>query len=415
MKTPKKSLAALALIIVVACLLQYDDELSTDAKKMLESTQWQQPSKAYLYFLGFGARLEDDPIEEGKKVLLKIRTSESSYSDNSFEEAQLLEYQAPLSIPDHELFCSLSESGCIDKLFSSSEFDLDNEIYKVVAKRYIELLNIQKLHSLTRPYFNEYIPNYSPLVKANRLVSLNAIHKAQDCCANEATNDLYKLIELQKDHLKQSDTLIDKVIRFVLINDTIEVLSMLLRKYDLEGKILEPLSKEELSFNKAMSREYALARSYLLVTARSDKWKWVPGWAERMTIKENMSSNASAPFYRYIVELSESPQLEFSGLLEHSQKIKTAWIRNFFGTILNQVAVPSFHDYVARGFDINAKISLFNGTLGNRITFESLNSIENPYYENRSMKATIDTQEKRACFTGPLEDSRFTRCLNLVR
>jgi len=420
MAVPRKTLVALAIAVVAAWLLQLDDELSPDSRKMLDSIEWQEPSEAYVYFLGIGASIEGDPMAEGERLLSKIRTFESSFSIDSLKEFedenfQPLKYEAPLTTPQGELFCSLTEEHCIDKVLASSEADLANKkAYEILEDRYLTLLNMPSMRSMTKPHFNEYIPQYQPLIRANRLVSLRSIHELQgDNNSDVAIDRLYELIELQRNYIEHSDTLIGKVIGFVLLDETIEVLSLLLRKFELNAKPIEFLSKEQLSFEKAMSREFALARSYMVMTAQGDKWEWVPAWAERITIKANMSSNASAPIYRAVINLSESPQTEFESLLDLSESIEASWVRNFFGTFLNQIGTPNFQNYVARGFDLNAKIALFNGTLGNRITAESLSGIQNPYYKSEDQPAKIDSENKRACFDEPLVNPKYIRCLSL--
>lgn len=418
MKIPKKSLTLLALIMGLVLLAQQDDNLSSEANMMLDSIKWESPSNAYLYLLGMSAELGTDPILEGEKTISEIRVLESTYLDvNDFDDLQTFTQKTPLVLPEHEIFCSISEPSCIYKIFSYSKIDLSSETFEVLENRYLTLLGMEDLHSLTMPHFNEHIPLYSPLVKANRLVSLNAIYKARNCCPREASESLYDLIELLSRYVENSDTLIGKMIGYALLNETIEVLSMLLREFNLEGKGIKLLSKEQLSFNKAINREFAFARSVILIAARGDKWKWVPEWVEKIGIKENMTSNASVPLYRYVVSLSESSQLEFKDLLGQSEKIplKTAWFRNFFGTLLNQTALPNYEKYVARGFDLNAKISLFNEIRGQKITPEILKNIPNPYYNDSTNNGIIDAEKNRVCFDGPLEDPKYLRCISLAK
>ncbi len=423
MTQPRKTLIALAILVLAAWLMQLDDELSSDSRKMLDSIEWQEPNEAYVYFLGIGADIEDDPMAEGERLLSQIREHESNFSIDSFEaleadsSIQPLKYEAPLASPEGELFCALPDEHCIDKILASTEDDLaNNKAYGILETRYLTLLNMPSMRSMTKPHFNEYIPKYQLLIRANRLVSLRSIHELHsDASSKIAINRLYELIELQRNYIEHADTLIGKVVSFVLLDETIEVLSLLSRKFELGEKPIEFLSKKQLSLEKAMSREFALARNYMLVTAEGNKWRWVPAWAERITIKANISSNASAPIYRAVINLSESPQTEFENLSELSESVETSWVRNYFGTFLTQIGMPNFQNYVARGFDLNAKIALFNGTLGNEITAESLSGIQNPYYKNEDQPAKIDSENKRACFDGPLEDPKYARCLTLLK
>ena len=132
MTLPRKTLIALAILVLAAWLLQLDDELSSDSRKMLDSIEWQEPNEAYVYFLGIGADIEDDPMAEGERLLSQIREHESSFSIDSFEaleadtSIQPLKYEAPLATPGGELFCALPDEHCIDKILASTEDDLAN-------------------------------------------------------------------------------------------------------------------------------------------------------------------------------------------------------------------------------------------------------------------------------------------------
>lgn len=418
MKIPKKSLIFLSFIIIAVLLAQIDDSLNSDANTMLDSIKWESPSNAYLYLLGLGADLKTDPVEEGKKVLSEIRQSETFYAEaNNFAEIKTLNYKPPLELPNDDIFCSMQELSCIYKVFSDSKLDLNSETFEVLSNRYLTFLKMEQLHSLTMPHIYEYFPNYSYIITANRLVSLKAIDQARNCCPEDATDSLYDLIELQRRNIEQSDNLIGKLIGYALLNETIEVLSMLLREFNLAGKKIKPLAKKQLSFSKPINREFAFARTAITIAATGDKWTWIPKWVEKMLIKQNMTSNAVVPIYHRAVRLSESPQIEFTRLLGQSEKIvlEKAWIRNLLGTLLNESARPNFDQYVVRGFDMNAKISLFNEILGKAITPEMLGRTQNPYHDDSNLKAVINHKTNRVCFDGPLEDLKHVRCISLIK
>jgi len=419
MKILKICLTCIALVLTFAFVfLQKDDPLSADAARMLDAHQWDTSSDAYLYLLGIGTDLNKSPIEEGKKALLEIREKEKSYtSAKTLDEIESYYVESALKTKKHDLFCNLNELNCFEEVSRNLSVEKEDKVLATIKERYLTFLSMNDLRSLAEPHMMLTFPHYEFLTKGNRLANLEALQKARSCCPEEAAENLYALIELLKKHSSQTDYLIGRLISYSLINDTIESLSFVLREYGVPGKKLEPLSKQQLSLSRVMNGEFAFSRSFTNIAFLGEFTHWTPEWIQRVLLKRNMTTNAIAPLYKNVVRISESKQSEFELLAKHEEKIQieNAWLRNLLGSWLNKQALDyTFKHYIKRGFDLNAKIALFNGTRGERITPAILKRIVNPYYDEVGHEATIDVENKKACFDGPFVDNKNFRCLNLI-
>jgi len=80
MKILKVFLGSIVLVLILAFVfLQKDDQLSNQANQILNSYERDSPNDAYLYYLGIGAGLNKDPLNEGRDALKRIRESEALY------------------------------------------------------------------------------------------------------------------------------------------------------------------------------------------------------------------------------------------------------------------------------------------------------------------------------------------------
>ena len=86
-------------------------------------------------------------------------------------------------------------------------------------------------------------------------------------------------------------------------------------------------------------------------------------------------------------------------------------MRNILGFFLYKIGMNNnFSSYIARGFDLNSKITLFNGLLAKPLNDDVLSGIANPYYQEE-YDAYYDAETSRVCLGGPYEMMGFARCL----
>jgi hypothetical protein len=377
---------------------------------MMESVDWQTPNDAYLYFLGLGAEVGKEPLQKGERLLTQIRANELTYDSNDIDEVLPHRiYHEGIELPDSDAFCGAKESTCLPSLFVGFELSLNDPKVIALRERYLTFMGIRGFRSLTKPHFLEPLGGYSHLVRGNRLVSLWAIEKARACCPEEAIDQLYDLIQLQQEHVREVDTLIGRMTAYVLLHETIEVLSMLLREFEIQGKRIPLLSSDDLRLDQVLAREIALYRS--MISYRENQ-RYIPAWMVKTVFKPNMTFNASVPVYSDAIRESGLPPESFAveAVSPSRVRLETSWLRNSVGTILNKSPGPNMANYIARGLNINAKISLFNSLLNKPVTPESLTSTSSPFYEDER-PASFNGEGDRVCFSGPLPDQRLFRCL----
>ena len=414
-KIKKIVVAIVLLLLVTVLLLQIDDELTPDAVAMLESVKWQDSNDAYLYLLGIGAKLGEEPPEEGALVLAQIRKNEVNYrSSKPYAEWPEYDERPTIELPEHDSFCSTKDENCITTLFIESDIDLNQPLMTEVKSRYQTFLSLEGFTTMTEPHLFEPFVDFTFLVKANRLMSLSAINKAEKCCPEGAMNELYELVELQKKHATEADTLIGQMLAYALLNETIDVLSLLIEKYRLAGRPITLLGQRELSLERVINREFAFIFSGINSLELHQGIKLSPQWVRKALYKKNISANALVPAYKEVKRLSLLSQQDFAREASDEGAAKVSvmsWIRNPWGSYLHVfIGKPSLIDYVGRGFDVNSKITLFNGLLGKSLNSDVMGGILNPYYPDQ-YDATYNQNTKRVCFGGPLKMSGFMRCI----
>jgi hypothetical protein len=411
----KKTLwGALVFITLMVFLLQIDDDLSPESNALLDVIDWQTPSNAYIYLLGINTPLDANPLEAGAEILAEIRLSETIYKDiQSYDDLPSTIERERFEVPQNDVFCGAREPDCIASLFVDSKVSLSSPAMKALKQRYLTFIEMRDYRTLTEPNFLEPFAAYDYVVKGNRVVSLSAIEKASAGNVDAAIDELYQLIELEKLHIAETDNLIGRMIAYFLLNETVDVLSVLVRRHAVDAKKIELLSPEQLSMTKPVQREFAYVKSALTKINLEENYSIWPDWMLRMVFKPNMTINAAVPNYENAILMSELPIAEFSAQ-SNMVELKNSWIRNIVGTIVNKVASADLAPYIARGYDMNAKLALFNETL----TYQNISSqdaleIANPYYP-LSNHAVISEDRKQICFDGPYEDPRSFRCLKIL-
>ena len=245
---------------------------------------------------------------------------------------------------------------------------------------------------------------------------MSAIEKAKGGDPNIAVSELYRLIEAQKRFLTEVDNLIGKTIAYVLLNETIDVLSLILREYQVKATSIELLTYEQLSIDGLVNREFAFVKSSLTLGDLDAEYHYLPSWVIRLVFKPNMTINAALPVYDNAKRLSKLPMHEFAEIAKQTKtlSLEASWVRNAIGSTLNQIAQINLKPYIAHGFDLNAKLTLFNSVLDQRLLESTRLSIDNPYYDVKQEVEFIKEANK-FCLQGPLEDPRFFRCLTVLK
>lgn len=419
------ALAILLFIISVILLLQIDDDLDPQAQSMYEQVTAHKESEAYIYLLGIEAAVDEKPEVVGKALMASVRDAEKKYFANPHANQgfEYDDYPNEKSLPLPELgLCIGYEKDCdsIDKLFSY-KFDLEAlpVEQEILLKRYKKLIAMSDFHTLSLPHIETVFPSFQYVMKGNSLASLEAIEIAKNANVKEAKKLLRDDLSALRTQLQQADTLIGKMIYTLAASRTLDVLSVLIHKYNSPSEAnIQRLNNEEKSLVKAMNYEYGFGYHMFKSLDKApnlfDKDGNLPGWMGRLLFKPNMTLNSTFMTLRQVGQDSLLTSKAFS-LKVASDKpilIKTSYIRNYAGTILRQINGPDFNQYIARVFALDAKIQLFNKTANQTKLPTTLSHISNPFYDD---KAAYYSEDKKAiCVDVPLLDKRKDyRCLRI--
>lgn len=406
--------------------MQIDDELNPEVERFLAQSKVSDNSEAYLYLMGIDALADENPSEIGKQVFESIQQNES-LATSDVEPIELLDMtdENKLPLPSSERFCSSWHEDCFETIFSNND-DLAEILSSnaILLQRYQTFINMSDYHTLAKPTASEIFPPYSYLAKGNRLVILKAVQTAQTADPAQAVTILMDNISVLRQQLKSADNLIGKMIYTALISDNLDALSIFIHQQNIAfGHEIVSVSLAERNFEVAMVREFALIYDVytsldknpeFFAQAGFENESTAPKWLVKTVFKPNMSVNEAYLFYENIATRSQLKQQDFASGAENNEQlqIQTSSIRNYAGSILNNIAYPDFDKYIARLFDLNAKIALFNQTADSTELPADLSTIQNPYYGTGNT-AYYSDDGKNICLTGPLENDRNQRCLRV--
>ena len=428
MKMFKKILIGILLFGVVAVLLlQIDDELDPDIATFLEQAKPAESSEAYLYLLGIEAAEGEDPLTVGQRLFASMQQAEEDrLGDESFR-AEGYPEDKKLALPQGELFCNRKDVECWKTIFTNRH-DIESALQDngTLLNRYQTFMNMDDYASLVKPMMTEPHPPFAFLTKANTLVILKAINIGRTAQPKQGIKIIMSNILMLRQKLESADSLIGKMIYAAIISDLLDGLSLLNHQEHpiLDGSLrLSSISLAERDFNIVMSREFAMNYDLFVSLDKNPNFfarktfieSYIPSWSTRTIYKPNMSINEQYWFYKKVIAHSRLEQVNFTPEVLNKKEFLTSKfssIRNPVGSILNDISNPYYGQYIARLFDLNAKIAIFNQTVNKETLPSDLGYIQNPYYE-KGGTAFYSDDGKSICLTGPLDDDKNQRCLRM--
>ena len=424
-KTKSIFLAILLFIISAILLLQIDDDLDPQAQSMYEQTMAHKQSEAYLYLLGIEAAADEKPEVVGKSLMASVREAEKKYfahphANQGFEYDG---YPSDKKLPLPELSsCKAEVNNCeyVDKLLAY-QFDLEAlpEEQKVLLKRYKKIIVMRDFHTLSLPHIYTVFPPFQYVMKGNSLASLEALAIAKSGNIKKAKKLLRDDILALRVHLQQADTLIGKMIYASAISKTLDVLSVLIHKYNSPAEdTIQAFTSEEKSLVKAMNYEYGFNHNLMKSLDKAPNLFHengnLPGWVSRLLFKPNMTMNTIFSSMKQVGKDSLLTSKAFALKVTNDKPIskKTSYLRNYTGTVLGQIVGPDFNQYIERVFYLDAKIHLFNKTSSKIKLPTTMSHIINPFDTNKT--AYYSEDNKAICIDGPLPFKRKEdRCLRI--
>ncbi len=419
-----KLLAGIPIVIVAIILgLQIDDDLEPAVIQLLEKSKVKDKSSAYLYLMGFHASEKDDPYLVGRNIYHSIRRGEETYlnkkGDFDFDDYP---EQQRLPLPEGQFFCKISEKGCLSSLFQEPK-QLEEVLRSnaTLLNRYYQFNNYNDFATLARPLVSEPFPPYQYIAKASRLVILSSIKEAQSSNDSKALSLLSKHINSLRKQLVLQDTLIGKLVFLMQLSETLDVAYLVSRGAGNEHLFQIPnLTKNERDFEVILARELAMFHDTYRRRLDNAPEIWekggsTPSWVVNLVFKPNITVNSSYPVYRQAIEYASLSQAEFSEKIEqgHMPEIRESKLRNLVGTRLNRIGLANYNKYIARFYDVDTKITLFNATVSAKDIKATVDLIKNPYYP-KTKTAYLSEKNQSICFDGPLPDERNFRCLRIA-
>lgn len=388
---------------------QLDEELNPEAIQLMDRLDKSSTSEAYLYLLGIDAASDAPPIEAGQRILNEYHNSmaDKSSPNNAIAPSDTL------SLPEGDLFCRISEQGCLQALFALPiNIEPLRSQHSTIIQRVNRFYQFNEFTTLAKPSENEPIPKYPFIAKVERIKILEAISAYHQGKHKEAIESLLDRVPVLRQTLALQDNLIGKLVFINMLSDVLDVASAILSKEDVKVEAIARLTPGEKDFSIAAAREFALNfHMYQKLDRHPEFFNQggnTPGWFVRMVYKPNMTVNAVAPIYTRLARLAQLPPMAFAQQVENNKPpvLSTSKLRNYVGDIL-AAFTPSVDKYAGRMMNLDTKIELFNQI---HVAKLNLSEIKNPFYKN----ATAERRGHYACFDGPFEDERKLRCLRLT-
>lgn len=396
------------LVVALGSATQIDDELSSEATRLISLVDFEGESDSYLFLMGLHANEGQDPIELGRNLLAEQRKKEvdSSYVERKPDESLYMPR------PDGPLFCRIRDEGCLARLFSE-QIDIErlSQEHAALMQRMEKFHSFTEFKTLTKPSLDEIYPRYQYVSAAERIRLLKSISMFNSGNHREAIDALHAQLEDARHSLELQDNLIGKLVFLVNVSAILDVMSIIHSRSNSAAELLPQLTPGEKNMDVVLAREFVMAYYvYQNLDRHPDAFEMggsAPGWFVRVLFKPNMTINALVPVYTRALALAKQNATEFALDIETWEipAPATSRLRNLLGSFL--LMPQNYDEYIAALFDLDAKLLTFNHLYRSR---GDLAELKNPFYPEETPVVLAD----RVCLRGPLEDKRGLRCLRIA-
>ncbi|MEI6704185.1 MAG: hypothetical protein WCL71_11720 [Deltaproteobacteria bacterium] len=359
-----RTLSVIYLLIFLGLAL-YDEPLKTDVAEFLKVPSASVPDAENAYFaqLGFTAPPGTDTLSFGIAKYRKTLEEAAKKRAGNIQEV-------PTKGADSSQISFKGKELPKDKLY---QFATDpSSALDILAKDNAELL--ARYHALRRYrhieepggnglYQDVPIPAFTPILSTQSLTLLLALRSAHEGKLDEALGVLADDMTYWRGILRQTHTLIGKMIAIACIQKDYQVLSELIGHNDLSERqriqvrgLLAPWKSDDANFGEAALYE-ALYVSESLFASLPEH-----GLLNGLFLKKNASKNTIVRFYMENSRISKITAEEFYRSLAIQQKdqkelarLHPDFLYNPVGAILNSIAIPQLSSYFSRFHDLEAK------------------------------------------------------------
>jgi hypothetical protein len=408
----------LSAITAGVYLLVKDDALSPVARQWLTKLESEQAagSHAFQYLYGIQSAVDADVEASGRRRFIAYSQAEqrfSSLSENFAFDDPIKPDALKLPPINETLYCNLHSDSCLNSLYQhKSEWQQEIENQSVLLLRYQRYLRFDDFTTLTRPTAYELLPDYKVLMQGNRLFILKLLLTKESGNPGQMLDMLdADMVGLRK-QLERADTWVYKMVFVQLVANDLDILAFIAEHSAAEISIqILPLTKAEMSTERANLHEFAMTYNMAQQLDGNpeifEQGGKLPSWLVNLVYKPNKSVNQQIPYFQQQINWSKLSAAEFAAIdISHTDDTSNdVDYFNFVGSILNSIARPAMHVYLARLFDLDCKIALVNYLLSGK-----RKPLINPYYPDATRLQQTQTQ---LCLDGPYQDDRFFRCVKI--
>lgn len=397
---------AVSLLVILA---QRDDALSEEAKNLINRIDANGSSESYLHLYGIFAEKSENPVSIGKHLLEEYRKVDIDelYEINDYPDSK------KITLPEGVEFCRSWEEGCFEQMFSAS-VNVNSLLaeHKVLVSRSDKFLEFDEYTTLSKPTILERFPPYHYFSAAERIKVIQAISIYRNGDVQKAIDLLLAQFSNLRRSLALQDNLVGKLIFLMKLSEVMDVLSVILSNEDINIGMIPNLNEVEKDFYMIAAREFSVPYYTFKNLDKHpeffEKDGDFPKWVSRILFKPNMTVNAKTPIYSGLEKSAQLSPSEFAKKVEKNETFhpSTSKIRNYLGDKLISISPPDFDVFVARFFDFETKIALFNQF--HHFKYD-LKAMKNPYYGSE----IPEKSGSKFCFSGPIEDERSLRCLRV--
>jgi len=417
-KSPKFILAVIATILIG---LQFDDDLDTETKALLELSATSEISSSWFYLLGMGTSENNHPSYMGRERYLSyIKAEALTYRNRSDLNFIDVPGATSLKIPKGTIHCWLKENNCFDKILKNSD-SIKSELLKhdLLLERYLQFSSMRGYKTMTSASMDEVTPSFKYLTQGNRLLGLKALDYALDGDQVKAHELLLSNENNIRELLKESDNLLFSMILVSMLYNHIDMATLI--NFVLGNSVYQiaQLGESERSLDRAIAREFEISKNIIDSVYTNQEYKKGGTHIARpllqLFLKPNMTSNLARLGFDDALKLSKLPAANFaaSGLEPRTSYFSISnLIRNIYGNYLVVNFSGEFGPFIARVHDLDVKISLYNHihSQNKRSLAQISESFVNPYYGEVG-HSYVHESNHGICFEGPYENIKDGMCL----
>lgn len=417
----------LAQIIQSIALIYTDDKLDPEVEKFINYEPeiiWED--NAYVYLWGMRTK-EESPYKVGKEILEKLVEEDKLYN---YEQHPLnldfLDDYEQFDLPESNLLCKKHEKGCINKILKNKNIGLFLSEYEFYKFRYLIFLKFYHFNQIADRRLESPIPSFMAITYAQKIFHISVLHEIKNTPKAITTEQLIDELNHLKNLLKQSDTLLSKMVILAMINENVEFINYLyqnnLTNFNVVNSqtIFRPLKQSEKSLYNAMYEEHTKGMKML--------FDWTSDYKALTRKAKNLFGDGLMKVYHFLVSKPNltvntqynqivkqlliitklPPKLFYKEYEKFENKVTHDKIRNYIGHLLMSYPMPDYLIYQARIFDVDMKIQLL------RLIIQS-ESIYNLNISDEFLSSYDNTEpfvkDGKICYSGVTELFPENRCL----